>query len=67
MSKILLAEDEADLSKQVAEWLRRENYLVEVAAEGKQALAMLRAYEYDVILLDWMLPGMSGIDIYHSS
>ena len=63
MSKILLAEDETDLAKQIAEWLKRENYLVEVAADGSAAMAALRAYDYDVILLDWMLPGMSGIDL----
>lgn len=66
MSKILLAEDEADLAKQIAEWLKRENYLVEIASDGTEAMAALHAYEYDVILLDWMLPGMSGIDLCKS-
>ena len=66
MSKILVVEDEPDLSKQITDWLRRENYLVESAANGNDASAMLLAYDYDVILLDWMLPGQSGIDLCKS-
>ncbi len=66
MSKILLAEDETDLARQIAEWLRRENYLVETFADGRATLAALHAYDYDVILLDWMLPGVSGIDLCKS-
>lgn len=66
MSKVLLAEDETDLAKQIAEWLRRENYLVETFADGTATLAALHAYDYDVILLDWMLPGVSGIDLCKS-
>jgi len=66
VSKILLAEDEIDLSKQIADWLRRENYLVETADNGNDALALLRGYEFDVILLDWMLPGLSGIELCKS-
>lgn len=63
VSKILLVEDEADLANEVADWLAREHYLVEIAATGSDALAMLRVYQYDVILLDWLLPGVSGIDV----
>lgn len=63
MSKILLVEDEPDLLKQVSSWLLRENYLVETASDGVDAMAMLKAYDYDVILLDWMLPGHTGIEL----
>jgi DNA-binding response OmpR family regulator len=66
MSKILIVEDEPDLLKQVSDWLKRENYLIETTATGTDALAMLKAYDYDVILLDWMLPGMSGVDLCKS-
>lgn len=63
MSKILLVEDEEQLARQVSDWLKREKYLVECVRSGPEALASLHAYEYDVVLLDWMLPGLSGIEI----
>ncbi|HEY9786056.1 MAG TPA: response regulator transcription factor [Candidatus Obscuribacterales bacterium] len=66
MSKILLVDDEQDLLKQISDWLKRENYLIEATTKGTEALAMLRAYDYDVIILDWMLPGVSGVDLCKS-
>lgn len=63
MSKILLVEDETTLARQVSDWLKREKYLVEIVHTGQEALASLHAYDYDIVLLDWMLPGISGVEI----
>ena len=63
MSKILLVEDELDLSNQIRDWLTREHYLVETQENGEMAYHQLRVSKYDLIILDWQLPGMSGLDI----
>lgn len=63
MSKILLVEDEVDLSKQIKDWLHREHYLVETVDNGEIGYHQLRVSKYDLVILDWQLPGMSGIDI----
>jgi len=61
MSKVLLVEDELDLAEQIKDWLEDESYIVETVADGDIALDMLRVYKYDVVILDWMLPGSDGI------
>ncbi|HEY9786952.1 MAG TPA: response regulator transcription factor [Candidatus Obscuribacterales bacterium] len=63
MSKVLIVEDEADLAGQIRQWLTREHYTVEIADNGQSAMELLRVYQYDVVILDWMLPGMSGIEV----
>ncbi|HEY9790753.1 MAG TPA: response regulator transcription factor [Candidatus Obscuribacterales bacterium] len=63
MAKILLVEDNAQLAEQVKAWLQYEEHIVEVATEGDDALDRLRHYHYDLIILDWMLPGMEGIEV----
>lgn len=47
----------------VAGWLRRERYIVEVAEEGHEARAFLQGAAYDVVVLDWELPNLSGLEI----
>ncbi len=61
--KILLVEDDHDLADMVATWLRNQRYLVEVVADGEEAREYLRSSSFDVILLDWDLPSVSGIDL----
>lgn len=63
MSKVLIVEDEADLASQIRQWLTREHYTVEIVENGQSAFDMLRVYQYDVIILDWMLPGLSGVEV----
>lgn len=63
MPKILVVEDEmlfAEIIKRVGESLRA---VVEIANNGDQALAQLRINEYDLIILDWGLPGLSGVEV----
>lgn len=61
--KLLIIEDERMLSRSVAEYLGREDYLCEHAYTCNEALYRIAAYEYDCILLDLMLPDGSGLDI----
>lgn len=63
MTRVLLVEDEPDLAEPLAYLLRREGYDVEIAEDGPAALAAFRDHGADVILLDLMLPGMSGTEV----
>jgi DNA-binding response OmpR family regulator len=63
MAKILLVEDEPDFSTLIGEYLRSEHHVVEAVASGEDALDRLRFYKYDVVILDWMLPKLSGIEV----
>lgn len=63
MTKILLVEDDAFLKKSLKVFLERQNYVVEAIDSGEEALERLRFEQYDVIVLDWGLPGMTGIEV----
>lgn len=43
--------------------LEEENHVVSVTVEGRAGLELAQSYEFDVIVLDWMLPGMEGIEV----
>jgi DNA-binding response OmpR family regulator len=61
--KVLLAEDNVLLGKSVKRGLEEENWVVDLARDGKEALYYFESSEYDVVVLDWMLPEMSGLDL----
>jgi DNA-binding response OmpR family regulator len=63
MAKVLLVEDDLELADKLSAWLKTEKYLVDHVADGRQALEMLKTYEFDLVVLDWDLPEMSGIDV----
>jgi two-component system, OmpR family, response regulator MprA len=63
MSKILMVEDDKAVIATVTTYLKHEHYTVEVAEDGGEGLALLRAYKYDVVILDWELPTMSGVEL----
>ncbi len=63
MSKVLLAEDEALLANEISEWLQHEHHIVEIVGDGLAAQETLSCCQYDVVVLDWMLPGLSGVDV----
>jgi two-component system, OmpR family, response regulator RegX3 len=60
---VLLVEDEPSLSEAMSYSLEREGYRVEVAADGRQAMASFRTTSPQLVLLDLMLPQMSGVDV----
>ncbi len=61
--RVLVAEDEPLIADAVAEWLRREALAVDVAYDGDAALERLGINEYDVLILDRDLPGVSGDEV----
>ena len=61
--KILLIEDEAPIADSVAYSLRSEGFEVETAADGLVGLSKYRAFAPDLIVLDLMLPKLSGLDL----
>lgn len=66
MAKILIAEDDGNLAKNICTILKSEHHAVEHAADGPAAIALLKAYTYDLIILDWQLPGKTGVEILQS-
>ena len=60
---ILIVEDEEPLTLLLRYNLEAEGYEVEVAARGDEAELRLRERMPDLLLLDWMLPGLSGIEL----
>lgn len=63
MAKLLFVEDDAASAKMTSAWLEDENYIVEWAASGDRALDILAVETFDVILLDWDIPKVSGMDV----
>jgi two-component system phosphate regulon response regulator PhoB len=63
MQTILLADDERNLRALVAETLDESSYRILQAANGEEALSIARAEIPDLIILDWMMPGISGLDV----
>jgi two-component system phosphate regulon response regulator PhoB len=62
-SRIAVVEDEPDILETLVLALRREGYDVEGFPDGAEALLGFRQRVPDLVLLDWMLPGMSGLDL----
>ena len=61
--RLLVVDDEEQLSSAMRRGLVREGFAVDVAATGPRALQLAEDGEYDVILLDLMLPGLSGYEV----
>ena len=60
--RLLLVEDEEKVSRLIVKSLTAERLAVDVAADGPRGLEMAATYDYDLIILDLMLPGLSGTD-----
>jgi two-component system OmpR family response regulator len=61
--RVLVVEDEPELRRVVAQALREEGYAVDEAAEGQDGLFKATSWDYDAIVLDLMLPRISGWDL----
>jgi DNA-binding response OmpR family regulator len=61
--KVLLIEDYAPVRTSVAKGLREQGFAVDATGDGEEGLWYARANEYDVIILDLMLPGLGGLAI----
>ncbi|BAW95283.1 two-component system response regulator, OmpR family [[Synechococcus] sp. NIES-970] len=63
MMRILLVDDERELRGALSQILGREGYLVDLAETGQQGLELAFNKDYDLLILDWMLPQCSGVEI----
>lgn len=61
--RILVVEDEATLAEAIAEVLREESYAVDLVGTGGDADEMVAFNDYDLVLLDWTIPGPSGLEL----
>jgi DNA-binding response OmpR family regulator len=61
--RILIVEDDKKLAEFVARGLRAERFAVDLAANGREGEAHLNSYDYDLLILDLMLPQMSGTEL----
>jgi DNA-binding response OmpR family regulator len=61
--RVLVAEDEPALRSVLERSLRESGYVVDAVEDGSTALAYLRTYGYEVAILDWRMPGCSGLDV----
>ena len=63
--RILFVEDDKPISEMYARALTRKGYEVDFAYDGTEGLARAQAGNYDLILLDIMMPGLTGIEVLH--
>ena len=63
MAKILVVEDDVDLAEVLAFTLSSKGHSIQKLTKSEEALAVLRAYKFDLVILDWMMPRISGIQI----
>ncbi len=61
--KILLVDDEAELAEPLSRVLTREGYQVNLAFDGRAGAHLATTQSYDLLILDWMLPHYSGLEI----
>ncbi len=63
MSKILLVEDERSVSEPISDFLKFDGHNLELVIDGAEALLRLRVSDFDLIILDWQLPKVTGIEV----
>ncbi len=61
--RVLVAEDDPALRSVLERGLRENGYVVDAVADGTAALRHLRAYDYDVAVLDWRMPERTGMEV----
>jgi DNA-binding response OmpR family regulator len=61
--RVLVAEDDEKLGDVLARGLREQGYVVDLVPDGEAAASYLRFYEYEVAVVDWRMPRLSGIDL----
>jgi len=60
---ILIIEDDKKIANYSKEGFEEENFVVDLAYNGEDGLELIKSNTYDVIILDWMLPGIDGIEV----
>ena len=60
--RVLVAEDDVALRSVLERGLRENGYVVDAVSDGVEAVNHLRAYDYDVAVLDWRMPRLNGLE-----
>ena len=63
--KILIVEDEKKMASFLERGLKEEHYTVDIAYDGEKGWEYAMTNDYDLLILDWMLPKMSGVELCH--
>jgi two-component system response regulator MprA len=63
--RILIIEDDQQILKLLQRGLSYEGYTVDAATDGRMGLILARDHTPDLVILDWMLPGMDGLEVCH--
>lgn len=63
MPKVLLADDDPELLQSVSAWLQHHKFNVDLASDGAEAKEYMSQIEYDVLVIDWTMPAVSGIEL----
>lgn len=63
MAKILLVDDDAHLVSTLEQFLKTADHAVDFCGDGQDAMQLIDLSSYDLLILDWNLPGISGLDI----
>lgn len=63
VKRVLVVEDETEIRQLITLHLKREGFEVDEIADGKLARASLESRNYDMVILDWMLPSLSGLEL----
>jgi DNA-binding response OmpR family regulator len=61
--RVLVAEDDRGLREALGRGLRESGYTVDAVPDGQAAIEYLRGYDYEVVVLDWRMPGISGLEV----
>lgn len=61
--RLLIIEDEPGIARFLKEGLEEEYFAVDVAHDGKKGLDLAMTNDYDLIMVDWMIPGLSGVEV----
>lgn len=64
--RVLIVEDEPNIMESLSFILQRADFEIDTAADGAEALRQLRRQTYSALILDLMLPGISGLDVLRS-
>jgi DNA-binding response OmpR family regulator len=63
--RVLIIEDDRSMAGLLKKGLEEENQVVSLAHDGQTGLEVAKSYEFDVVVLDWMLPAMDGLEVTH--
>ncbi len=63
MPKILVVEDDKDMSRIISSILKEEGYKIDRAYDGEQAIKKIKAKDYNLMILDYKLPDINGINV----